>query len=211
MLSTSGLGLFGQPCEHFFAIGLTPTYLLDPITPSIGLSVEASLLPRVNVEVLYGYDLGVENKAHPDPLATHHEYKLTLKYLSKEKTKSGVHSYWGLDFFGSYNAYQKADDVFAEGRNYFYYEQADVIRQVAGLRLNYGFKQQLRKRIWLDIYAGIGTRYVDVAYRPVNSMLIDEANIPRERFWSIDQNAGRKNTPAFIVGLKLEYNLGKLE
>lgn len=78
--------LRGQNENKFFTIGLIPTYLIDPITPSIGIALEHSLTKKINGELMYGYDPNLKIfNFHKDPSSRHHEYKLTLKYLKQAK------------------------------------------------------------------------------------------------------------------------------
>lgn len=201
------LNLFGQHSKDFFSIGITPTYLLDPITPSIGFSLEKKITRNVHLELMYGFDPDWKLlNWHPDPTSTHHEYKLAFKYLFNQEENEDYFIYVGGDFFGNYNEYERRRNTYQEKGEHYSFDRARIIRSVYGVRVNYGLKTKFIKRFWLEIYSGVGGRYRVIQYFPEGKML-DESPPFDEWIVPFDRNAGRRWTFAFIIGLKVEYRI----
>lgn len=57
------LNLSGQNADNFFSIGITPTYLFDPITPSLSISIEQKIAKKINAELMNGLSLLIEMPA----------------------------------------------------------------------------------------------------------------------------------------------------
>ena len=200
------LDLLGQTSDNFLSIGITPTELFDPITSSIAVSVEQKIAPKINVELMYGFDPNVKFLDwHPDPESRHHEYKLSLKYLFVLEEKN-FSDYVGIDFFGSYNEYERASGYYEEGNVAYYFDEANIIRSVYGCRANYGMKFSMTEKVWLDFFMGAGIRNVSIEYAPERRRVVEYA-ISDGSLISFDRTAGDSWKLALILGLKMEYRI----
>ena len=196
-----------QDSTRYFSIGLIPTYYFDPITPSIGLSLEHSLSKKLNVEIMYGYDPNWRFlNWHPDPSSRHHEYKLRLIYVFRGKYENEFIPYLGADYFGNYNKYQRENDLYYEDNILYAFNNAEILRKVDGLRFNLGVKVRMFNRFWIDFFAGAGIRSVLIEYDAPHKQestvfIFDEWVVP------FDRRASRKMKPAIICGLKIAYRM----
>ena len=196
-----------EDSSRYFTIGLVPTYLFDPITPSVGIVLEHSLGKNITCEILYGMD---SNWApiywHPDRSSWHHDYKLTLKYIFGEENLLNLFPYIGLDYFGNVSKYQRENDIYQEEGTYFSYDQAEILRLVNGARVNCGMKMYAEKRIVVDAFIGLGGRQVDIEYRPENSRVTSFDSFD-EWIGPFDRQAGKRWTIAIIFGVKIAYRV----
>ena len=208
LLVCLNLNAAAQDVHKYFSIGVIPTAYFDPITPSIGLSVEHSLTKSINVELTYGFDPNIRFlNWHTDPKSRHHEYKLMLKYILKEESRMNQYKYVGIDFLGNYNRYNKERNTFKEGNVFYDYEKAEVIRTVNGMRLNLGMAIDLfRDKIWTDIFMGAGAREVNIRYFPENATERDDPLID-EWFTPFDRNAGKKFRISLVFGFKIAFRI----
>ena len=203
------LDLIGQASDNFLSIGIIPTELFDPITSSIAVSVEQKIAPRINVELMYGFDPNIRFLDwHPDPESRHHEYKLSVKYLFVLEEKS-FSDYVGIDFFGNYNEYERTSSYYEENNVAYYYDEASIIRSVYGVRANYGMKFSLTEKVWLDFFMGAGVRNVSIEYTPERRRVVEYAPYNGSLFLSdsFDKIAGDSWKLALIFGFKVEYRI----
>lgn len=199
--------LVAQDSNIHFSIGIVPTYLVDPITPSISFAIEHGLSEKINGEIMYGFDPNIKVLSwHKDPFSKHHEYKLTLKYLVNAKDQKD-YFYYAIDYFGNYNKYNRINNYYQENDIYFGYDAAEVIRTVNGLRLNIGHSFNLKGNIWLDSFFGVGIRKINIQYLTTNTSIIANSQInTRDELWTpFDRIAGNRLKVAFILGFKVSY------
>ena len=199
----------GQERNKYFTIGIVPTSLLDPITPSLGFSLEYQLLEIIAIEVVYGYDLN--NKPflinwHPNPEFRHHEYRMGIKYFFIASIPKKVPSaFLELEYFGVINEYEKTSDQYRENHREYTFKSAKVHRNINGIRAKYGVQSKLGK-IFIEMYSGLGVRRIDIEYNPVQR-IISPFPIVDEWFTPIDRNAGIRYKLDAAIGLKLSFNL----
>jgi len=188
---------------RYLSIGILPNYLLDPITPSIGLSVEHNIGYHWHIEYMYGYDPNlVISRLHPDPASRHHEYRIAGKFFLESKASRHVYPYLGVDYFGTIDRYTRTDGWFQEGVQFFDFDSARVTRKINGGRFFYGIKYNYGTGLYFDILSAIGMRWVQTDYDP--------ENILNRRFdggqpFTYDKRAGLEKTIAFMIGIKIEY------
>jgi len=197
----------GQEESKYFSVGVVPTSLIDPITPSIGLSVEHSIIYRLNAEITYGFDPNINLwSGHPDPSSIHHEYRMGLKYSWTDADLPQFIGYLSVDYFGNQNEYTKQNDSYKEDNVYYDFDDATVTRTVKGIRIGAGIKCQVSDYLWIDLFGGAGLRDVNLRYKAVDRVV---SPIPPFDEWitPFDRNAGKKRKPALLVGFKLAYRI----
>ncbi len=198
--------LLAQTNQEKLSIGLVPTSLLDPITPSLGISVEVPVAESISLELVYGLDpnLGLNpTEWHPAPEFRHHEYRTGAKYIFKV-LPSGVYPFVGAEYFGSYNHYEKERDVFHLDQQTFRFETAEVKRVINGGRLRAGMQRQMGKHFQWQTYLGIGVRNINIQYQSDNLQVAEEG-IFDEWLVPMDRTAGRRNKIDMTFGVKLAY------
>jgi len=167
----------GENDYKYLSIGLNPTMMLEPFTPSLGIGLEFSILKNLHGELTYGLDPNIKSTSHPAPESRHHEYKMALKYLFVDHYTNFPTPYIGLEYFAIRNKYELTDDTFPSSN------------------------------FWFDFYAGIGVRHINIIYfpnirRPGSIRFIDELFGSNN-----NRKVGTRRAIALAVGFKASYKL----
>lgn len=204
-----------ESTSKFFTIGVNPTMLLEPTTPSLGISMEHTIINSLTLELTYGLDLNWEPifNYHPAPNFRHHEYKVYLKYYfndyfyGKEFTNA-TSFYAGVDYFGIRNTFERTNSTFQENSITYSYDQSSVNRKVNGFRINLGFKFAWGRHIYIDTYAGIGSRIINIKHTPINKVEVGPNIITAlELLAPIDKRAGVRRASAVSFGFNIAYRI----
>jgi len=194
----------------YLSIGIGPSGLLDPITPSLNIVLEKSVGEKLNLELTYGLDLLNKTWAdwHPNGDARHHEYKIGIKSISKPLSFfTNSNFFAGLEYYGVINNYERPRGSYFIDDNKFSYISAQVNRTIQGLRMKLGSKFSYNA-IELEFYGGLGLRSINIEYSSIVGRRAGHIEFFKD-FFIVDEYEGRRIRPELNFGFKISYCIHK--
>lgn len=197
-----------QPTDRLL-LKIAPLTLFDPSTSALLLGAEFRPVPRVGLELDYGF------RFTPLHLFNWNIKKENMRY---QKFKAEARFYfprteqkqWYVAAEGFYvpEEYDLGKGNFYRNAEFRAYERAHIEKTIQGGALKAGMMRRLGQRFWLDAALGLGFRRIETEYttqneRPGNYLY----DAPEQNFLSKTPDPGvqRKVHPA--LALRLAYTL----
>lgn len=202
-----------QPALHpeRLLLKLAPLTLLDPSTSALMLGLEFRPVPRLGIEVDYGF------RFRPVQLLDWNQNKENLRY-QKFKLESRYYIprtertqwYVAAEVFYVPQRYDLQRGTYERGDERRAYDRAHIEREVRGAALKAGQIRRLGQRFWLDMALGLGVRQREVRYETQNERTADPLfDAPNQNFLAATPDPGRRTRPAPAAALRLGYTLLK--
>jgi Protein of unknown function (DUF3575) len=190
---------------------LAPLTLFDPSTSALMLGLEFRPVPRVGIEVDYGF------RFRPLQLFSWNQNKENLRY-QKFKLEGRYYIprsertqwYVAAEAFYVPQQYDLQRGTYERGDERRAYDRAHIEREVRGAALKAGQIRRLGQRFWLDMALGLGVRMREVRYQTQNERTADPLfDAPNQNFLATTPNPGRRTRLAPAAALRLGYTLLK--
>lgn len=191
------------------SVGLYPTSILDPITPTLDLAVEYGFHPKWSIEGVYGMNVGVGLfNWISDPDAKHQEYRLMFKYDLEDHKESILNRFIGFDLIGLQQEYERTFDWYQPtSGSPISFDRAYIHRKHFGVRLLGGYQVRLLKGLNVEFISGLGIKRLQIEY----SQLVNESAgqfFEEEVIWGqFDRREGHFWRVPAAFGVKLEYSI----
>lgn len=188
---------------------LAPLTLLDPSTSALMLGLEFRPVPRVGLELDYGFQFRPLqlfdwnlNKTN----LRYHKFKLEGRYyIPRTKRKQW---YLAAEAFYVPQSYTVGRGTYQRGDEQRAYDQAHIEREVGGGALKAGQMRRLGQRFWLDMALGLGVRAREVRYETQNERTANPLfDSPNQNFLAATPDPGRHTRVAPAAAFRLAYSL----
>ena len=216
LLSFSGLTVFSQTPQT--AIKFSPLCLLDDISfPTIQSGIEFRLSQKISwyneIGIKYRNSY-IENYVDTSFIKSEgFKLKTELKYHIDKLFGVEVDGYTGLNFFFTQDHHNTQIDYCHSYDTTIMTDDFGVKKNVLGCNLIIGKEMVLSKKLNIDLYAGLGIRYVYIAtineqYNKATDFIIRpiDVNIPSIRNQT-DANAGNFIAPNLTLGIRICFKL----
>lgn len=218
-LSTSALAqsrLAGPPPSRQLhserlLIKTSPLTLLDPSTSVLMLGLEFRPVPRIGLELDYGFKFTPlqlfywnQNKAN----IRYQKFKLEGRYYIPRSERQQW--YVAAEAFYVPQSYDLKSGTYERGDERRAYDQAHIEREVRGAALKAGMMQRLGQRFWLDMALGLGVRQREVRYQTLNDRTANPMfDAPNQNFLAATPDPGHKTRIAPAGAFRIGYTLLK--
>lgn len=190
---------------------LAPLTLFDPNTSALLLGLEFRPLPRVGLELDYGFrftPLQVFNWNIKKQNMRYQKFKAEGRfYFPRTEQKQ-----WYVAAEGFYvpSEYDLGAGNFYRNGEFRAYERAHVEKTVQGGALKFGLMRRLGQRFWLDAAVGMGVRRIETAYTTQNERPGDYLyDAPEQNFLSKTPDPGINQKVHPAMALRVAYTLLK--
>lgn len=190
-------------------VKVAPLTLFDPSTSALMLGLEFRPVPRLGLEVDYGFRFTPlqmfywnRNKEN----IRYQKFKVEARYyMPRSESKQWYVAAEGFYVPQSYDL-QRGTFERPEGRRA--YDRAHIERKVRGTALKVGMMRRLGQRFWLDAALGMGIRWREVRYETQNERSADPLfDAPNQNFLAATPDPGRQVRVAPAAALRLGYTL----
>ncbi len=188
-----------------------PLTLFDPSTSALMLGLEFRPVPRVGIEVDYGFrftPMQVFSWNQDKENLRYQKFKVeTRYYIPRSETTQW---YVAAEAFYVPQEYDLKNGNFERNGEFRAYERAHIDREVRGAALKAGLIRRLGNRFWLDTALGLGVRHREVRYATVNerpgNLVFDS---PEQNFFKATPDPGTRTRLNPAAALRLGYTLVK--
>ncbi|WP_170934809.1 DUF3575 domain-containing protein [Hymenobacter gelipurpurascens] len=199
-----------MPTERLL-LKLAPLTLFDPNTSALLLGVEFRPVPRVGLELDYGFrftPLRVFNWNIKKENMRYQKFKAEGRfYFPRTEQKQ-----WYIAAEGFYvpEEYDLRNSNFYRNGEFRAYEQAHIEKTIEGGALKAGMMRRLGQRFWLDAALGLGFRRIETVYTTQNERAGDYLyDAPEQNFLSKTPDPGVKKTVHPALALRVAYSILK--
>lgn len=190
---------------------LAPLTLFDPNTSALLLGAEFRPVPRLGLELDYGFrftPLRVFNWNIKKENMRYQKFKAEGRwYFPRTEQKQ-----WYVAAEGFYvpEEYDLRNSTFYRHGEFRAYEQAHIEKTIEGGALKAGMMRRLGKRFWLDAALGLGFRRIETVYITQNERAGDYLyDAPEQNFLSKTPDPGVKKTVHPALALRVAYSILK--
>lgn len=204
ILTSLSLVSFGQGKRLFLKVA--PLSLLDPSYPTILLGAEVKPLAHWSGTMEYGIKT-------PSILIHWNDDLHNLK-ISKVRTelryylKNYKGFYFGLEYLHTQKVYTKNNSWYSNANGTYHFTSSQVKIGANGYAFKSGYNISLSKRLFLDLFIGLGERWVDVKHHAPDAVFSTDEPFTE---WgsSTDLREGTERKIYGTLGFKLAYSIGK--
>lgn len=133
------------------------------------------------------------------------KFRLEYRYLITTPYKR-FNPYGALEFFFNQGNYNRDNGSYSSGMVQFAYETAKVERRVLGFCAKAGLKINLKNKLVLESFGGLGYRNATIDYEVQHAQIVPTV-IFKDLIFPDDQFEGSFNRPHLAIGAKLGYSL----
>jgi|GEM_PF-2679021 len=190
---------------------LAPLTLFDPSTSALMLGLEYRPIPRLGLELDYGFRFtGLQpfywNRDKEN--LRYQKVKVEVRYYIPRNEK--MQWYVAGEAFYVPQEYDLKKGNFYRGGEFRAYDRAHIEREVRGAALKAGMMRRLGRKLWLDTAFGLGVRHREVRYETINerpgNLMFDA---PEQNFIKATPDPGTRTRLAPAAALRLGYTLVK--
>jgi Protein of unknown function (DUF3575) len=218
LLLISLLSGIAQAQEKLWVLRTSPLTLLQPNYPALHIGVEYKTTTRWSFLTDYGFKT-------PDILSTRNQLKTNIRQY---KTRAEARYYFNgffdrmyvaTEFFYIAKSFTKTNDWYSNPEGNFNYSSAHIKTDELGIffkighntKIRFAFPKEIEEKIFLDLFMGVGPRWLWVKYFPVDATPIAIDTNMNQGQWAtpIDQIEGHFLKSNFILGARLGYIISK--
>lgn len=198
------LVVFGQ--EKFIALKLAPLSVIDPNYSSLVMGLEVK--PFQNWGAVVEYGIKTPSLIGSEDLKSENIQLFKFRSELRLYTKNFEGLYFGVEYFTSQKKYTSYNSYYLHNQDLYDYESSNVDVKVYGYCLKSGSNIHLTKRLFLDVFFGLGQRWVNVNHQSENEELLGK--FPKENvllFDRIDEHEGITKKYHLAAGFKVGYRI----
>ena len=199
----------GQLHSDRLLVKTAPLTLFDPSTSALMLGLEFRPVPRIGLELDYGFrfvplQLFYWNRNKDN--IRYQKFKLEGRYYIPRSERQQW--YVAAETFYVPQSYDLKSGTYERGDERRAYDGAHIEREVRGAALKAGLMQRLGQRLWLDMALGVGIRQREVRYQTRNERTADPLfDAPNQNFLAATPDPGRSTRIAPAAALRVGYTL----